>query len=179
MTLCRKSSFWFTLLIAVLLNCNLAVAQTKPVTAGKVESLKLEGETLEKKPFVLSALKNKVVLVVFWSTGCPVCRDKMPELRENVKGWAGKPFELVLVSVDNNMIAIDDYYRYLNQIVTSKERFTQLWAGSASYKDSISAKKLGNKQLPASYLIDKNGKVVSVYSGRIPAKVWDEIAELL
>jgi thiol-disulfide isomerase/thioredoxin len=43
----------------------------------------VEGKTIEGQPFRLSALKGKVVLVMFWSTGCAVCRDKMPELRQN------------------------------------------------------------------------------------------------
>ena len=33
--------------------------------------------------------------------------------------------------------------------------------------------------LPASFLIDKTGKVVQRYQGRMPAEAWDKIAELL
>ena len=103
----------------------------------------------------------------------------MPELRENIKGWADKPFELVLVSVDKNMSDVDDYFKYLNQIIPTQQRFTQLWAGSDSYKDNIGAKQIQLKQLPSTYLINKNGKVVAIYDGRIPAQAWDDIAELL
>ena len=41
---------------------------------------------------------GKVVLLMFWSTGCAVCRDKMPELRQNYEGWAGKPHALYQAS---------------------------------------------------------------------------------
>jgi thiol-disulfide isomerase/thioredoxin len=175
----NKNSLYATLLL-LLLCSTCSTAQTKATQESiKVESLQLEGKTLANKDFQLSALKGKVTLVMFWSTNCPVCRDQMPELRENIKGWADKPFELVLVSVDKNMKDIDDYFNYLNQIVPTKQRFTQVWAGSANYKDNIDAKQMAPKQLPASYLIDKNGKVVSVFNGRIPAQAWDEIAELL
>ena len=151
--------------------------QTAPTTLPS--AITLEGETLDKKPFQLSALKGKVALVMFWSTDCPVCRDKMPELRENVKGWSDKPFELVLVSVDKNMKDVDDYFKYLSQIVPTKQRFTQLWAGGANYKDNINAKQIQLKQLPITYLINKDGKVAAVYNGRIPAQMWDDISELL
>jgi thiol-disulfide isomerase/thioredoxin len=168
------------LLFSLLLYCNFSVAQTKVnPNASKVEILQLEGKTLGNKDFQLSSLKAKVTLVMFWSTNCSVCRDQMPELRENIKGWTDKPFELVLVSVDKNVKDVEDYFNYLNQIIPSKQRFTQLWSGSASYKDNMEAKKIDMKQLPVSYLIDKNGKVVAVYSGRMPAQAWDEIAELL
>jgi thiol-disulfide isomerase/thioredoxin len=176
----KKIALWAALLLSVLLQANFAAAQTKATPdAPKVETLQLEGKTLANKDFQLSSLKGKVTLVMFWSTNCPVCRDQMPELRENIKGWADKPFELVLVSVDKNMKDVEDYFNYLNQIVPTKQRFTQVWAGSANYKDNIGAKQIALKQLPASYLIDKNGKVLSVYNGRIPAQAWDEIAELL
>lgn len=150
-----------------------------PTGIANPTSLTVEGETLDKTPFQLSKLNGKVVLVMFWSTDCPVCRDKMPELRENVKGWADKPFELVLVSVDKNMKDVDDYFKYLSQIVPTKQRFTHLWSGNANYKDNIGAKQIQLKQLPITYVINKEGKVTAVYNGRIPAQIWDDIAELL
>jgi cytochrome oxidase Cu insertion factor (SCO1/SenC/PrrC family) len=180
----KKIKPWAIMLFSLLLCCNLASAQTSAQTkaapdAIKVETLLLEGKTLESKDFQLSSLKGKVSLVMFWSTDCPVCRDKMPELRENVKGWADKPFELVLVSVDKNMKDVDDYFKYLSQIFPSKQRITHLWSGGANYKDNIGAKQMQLKQLPITYLINKEGKVAAVYNGRIPAEIWDEIAELL
>lgn len=171
----------FALIVSLLfLHGIFANAQTKTSqNSPKVETLQLAGKTLGNKDFQLSSLKGKVSLVMFWSTNCPVCRDQMPELRENIKGWADKPFELVLVSVDKNMSDVDDYFKYLNQIVPTQQRFTQLWAGSDSYKDNIGAKQIQLKQLPSTYLINKNGKVVAIYDGRIPAQAWDDIAELL
>ena len=135
----------------------------------------VEGSTIEGKPFRLTALKGKVVLVMFWSTGCAVCRDKMPELRQNYEGWAGKPFEMVLVSTDRRMKDVEDYEAIINRTVPVKQRFPQLWAGDPGYKDGFGKP----AQLPASFLIDKNGKIVEKYQGRIPAEAWDKIAELL
>jgi thiol-disulfide isomerase/thioredoxin len=135
----------------------------------------VEGRTVEGKPFQLSSLKGKVVLVMLWSTGCAVCRDKMPELRQNYEGWAGKPFELVLVSVDSRRQDLDDYEKIISRTVPVKQRFVQLWAGEAGYRDNLGRP----AQLPAAWLLDKSGKVVERYSGRIPAEAWDRIADLL
>jgi cytochrome oxidase Cu insertion factor (SCO1/SenC/PrrC family) len=180
MSLFNKTNPWTVLFVSLLLYCNISAAQTKAnQDSGKVATLHVSGKTQDNKDFQLSSVKGKVSLVMFWSTNCPVCRDQMPELRENIKGWSDKPFELVLVSVDKNMKDVEDYFNFLNQIVPTKQRFTQLWAGSADYKDNINAKQIAIKQLPSSYLIDKNGKVVAVYNGRIPVQAWDEIAELL
>lgn len=140
-----------------------------------VAAARIEGKTVEGKPFRLSSLRGKVVLVLYWSTGCAVCRDKMPELRTNYEGWAGKPFELVAVSTDTRMQDMRDYENIISRTVPLKQRFVQLWMGDSSYTDNLEKP----VQLPAAYLIDKSGKTVERYVGRIPAEAWDRIADLL
>jgi peroxiredoxin len=136
---------------------------------------RVEGPTVDGKPFQLASLKGKVVLLMFWSTECAVCRDKMAELRQNYQGWQGKPFELVLVATDRRMKDVDDYEAVISRMVPLQQRFVQLWAGAAGYQDNVGPR----GTLPASLLIDKNGKVVERWQGRIPAEAWDKIAELL
>lgn len=163
-------------------------AQAQPIVANTPSaeiassggvSPSISGTTLDKKIFNLAALKGKVVLVMFWSTDCAVCRDKMPELRENVLGWADKPFEVVLISVDRRMADVDSYNAIVHQSVPLKQRFTQIWAGDAAYKDNLGSANLARAQLPAALLIDKQGKLVERFHGRIPAEVWDKISDLL
>jgi len=136
---------------------------------------KIEGKTIDGTPFNLSTLKGKVVLVMFWSTGCAVCRDKMPELRNNYAGWAGKPFELVAVSTDSRVQDLLDYERIISRTVPMKQRFVQLWTGESGYQDNLGK----HNTLPAAYLLDKTGKVVERYVGRIPPEAWDRIADLI
>ena len=144
-------------------------------TAASVMVPQMEGKTIEGNSFQLASLKGKVVLVMFWSTGCAVCRDKMPELRNNYAGWAGKPFELVAVSTDMRAQDLLDYERIISRTVPIKERFVQLWTGDSAYKDNLGK----HAMLPAAYLLDKTGKVVERYVGRIPPEAWDKIADLL
>jgi cytochrome oxidase Cu insertion factor (SCO1/SenC/PrrC family) len=139
----------------------------------------IAGTTLDKQQFQLKSLKGKVVLVMFWSTDCAVCRDKMAELRQNVQGWADKPFELVLVSVDRRMEDVEGYNAIINKSVPMKQRFTQLWIGDKGYQDNLGATQLQRAQLPTTLLIDKSGKLLERYNGRIPADVWDTISDLL
>lgn len=131
--------------------------------------------TLHGKPFQLSALRGKVVLLMFWSTDCAVCRDKMVELRQNYAGWHGKPFELVTISVDRSQQSLLDYDKLLTQMVPAKQRFIELWRNDNRHSDNLSTP----ARLPMTYLLDKTGNVVDQYPGRIPADAWDKIAELL
>ena len=143
--------------------------------AQPAEMARIEGRTLEGQPFTLASQKGKVVLVMLWSTECAVCRDKMPELRRNYEGWAGKPFELVLVSVDRRRADLDAYEQIISRTVPLRQRFVQLWAGDGGYRDSLGRP----AQLPASFLVDKSGRIVQRWQGRIPAEAWDQIADLL
>ena len=135
----------------------------------------LRGRTLDGQAFDLARLRGKVVMVLFWSTDCAVCRDKMPELRANVKGWQGRPFELVSVSTDRQRSNAVTYQGLVNATVPTSQRFTSLWTGEAQYRDSFGAP----GQLPAAFLLDKDGRLVEQYQGRIPPEAWDRIADLL
>ena len=112
---------------------------------------------------------------MFWSTGCAVCRDKMPELRENYAGWNGKPFELVAVNTDARKNDFMEYERIIASTVPAKQRFVQLWTGESGYLDSFGP----HPQLPDAFLIDKKGQLIERYVGRIPPETWDRIADLL
>jgi thiol-disulfide isomerase/thioredoxin len=139
----------------------------------------LAGLTLDKKPFLLASTRGKVVLVMYWSTDCAVCRDKMRELRKNVQGWANQPFELVLVNVDRRIADLESYNAIINKAVPLQQRFTQLWTGDPTYIDNLGMAQGARNQLPVTLLIDKTGKLLARYNGRIPAEVWDTIADLL
>ena len=181
----QKSFLSFMAALILGTAANLAHAQ-KAVPEAPVASAPtpvVSGKSLDGKPFDLAKLKGKVVLLMFWSTDCAVCRDKMPEIRENAKGWAGKPFVPVLVSVDRRMSDIDSYNAIVNKSIPMKERLTQVWALDAGYKDNLGTAKTA-QTVPAShwpiiYVIDKEGKVASRHQGRVPADVWDDISGLL
>jgi thiol-disulfide isomerase/thioredoxin len=49
-----------------------------------------------------ASLRGKVVLMDFWGTWCPPCRESVPILRNLKKKYVGKPFELVSVSSDDD-----------------------------------------------------------------------------
>ncbi len=152
-----------------------AWGQAQDIRAAKPPVPRLSGLTFEGQPFDLASLRGKVVLIVFWSTGCAVCRDKMGELRANYEGWRGQPFEMVLVSQDRRFQDVQAYEQILAQTVPRAQRFPQLWSGQTAYADSFGAKPM----LPATFLINKMGQVEKSYIGRVPPEAWDDIAELL
>lgn len=161
------------LLLSLGLLLSLAPSAAPAQTPGDAPAI--SGRTLSAEPFDLATLRGKVVLVLFWSTDCPVCLDKMPELRANAQGWRGKPFELVSVSFDRRERDAADYEKLVGTLVPTTQRFQTLWAGHPAFKSSA----VRPAHLPTTWLIDKAGKLVETYNGRIPPEAWDRIAELL
>jgi len=48
----------------------------------------------------LADLQGKVVLVNFWATWCPPCREEVPSMAKLNRLMAGKPFQMLAVSID-------------------------------------------------------------------------------
>jgi len=118
---------------------------------------------------------GRVVLVFYWATGCPVCRDKMRELRANLTGWHNQPFALVGVNMDTRRQDWMDYERLVAQTTPPSQRFASVWSGSADFRNTMGRP----EQLPSACLIDKDGQLVEQYRGRIPVEAWNRIADLL
>jgi len=78
----------------------LSVGQTAPALAGTDTA----GQSVK-----LSDYKGKVVLLDFWATWCPPCREMVPHSKELAKRFEGQPFALLGVSVDNGPDELRDF----------------------------------------------------------------------
>lgn len=108
----------------------------------------------------LSELKGKVVLLNFWATWCPPCRDEIPSMMKLQKAMTGKPFQMIAVSVDEGgKPAVEAFFKqsgfalptYLDQ-------------------DAKSAKAYGLTGVPESFIINRQGIVVKKIIGGL---AWD------
>ncbi len=138
-------------------------------------AMTLSGRTLDGRPFNLGTAQGKVVLAIFWSTECAVCRDKMPELRLNYEAWRSRRFELIAVNVDRSEAAFRDYESILGRTVAAARRFPSVWRGAPEHTDSFGA----ITHTPTTFVLDRQHRVVSEVRGRIPPGLWDDLAELV
>jgi cytochrome c biogenesis protein CcmG, thiol:disulfide interchange protein DsbE len=108
----------------------------------------------------LSSLKGKVVLLNFWATWCPPCREEIPSLIKLNKAMAGKPFQMVAVSIDEGgKPAIDAFFR--------TSGFT---LPAYTDPDGRAAKAYGITGVPETFIIDKNGLFLKKIIGPLE---WD------
>jgi cytochrome c biogenesis protein CcmG, thiol:disulfide interchange protein DsbE len=132
-----------------------AVATEKsPAPDVLVKSL-ANGSTLK-----LSDLKGKVVLLNFWATWCPPCREEIPSMMKLNSLMAGKPFQMVAISIDEgDKSAIESFFKE-----TGFSLPTYLDESGAS------AKSYGITGVPESFIIDKQGVLVKKIIGGF---AWD------
>jgi len=108
------------------------------------------------KPFTLPDLhgataglpSGHVVLLNFWATWCPPCRQEIPSMASLNMKYADRGLKVVAVSVDKNS---DDLAGFVHEY--------QLPFQVLQDADSNVAHQYGVYRFPESFLIDRNGKV--------------------
>lgn len=149
---------WLPLLALMLLALSGEAAEFRKldgVTPPKLVLKDVNGKTHDLKSY-----KGKVVLVNFWATWCPPCREEMPSMQRLKEKMAGQPF--VMLGVDSAE-SPDDVGGFLDLV---KVDFTILFD-----PDGTATKRWKVYGLPTSFLIDKAGKVRYTLTG---TKEWDE-----
>lgn len=104
------------------------------------------------KPFTLSSLKGKYVLVDFWASWCAPCRAENPNVVKAYNELKGKNFEIVSISLDSSKKP------WLNAI----EKDGMPWihvSDLKGWKNEV-ALKYGISAVPQNFLIDPNGMVI-------------------
>lgn len=136
----------------------------------------LVGRSSQGATVDLSQLRGKVVLVVFWSTDCAVCLDLLPELRRNLSGWRGRPFEVLAVSQDRTLAALKTYELALDRVGAADPQMRIVWRRDPAHRDTFGEQPLNTA---TAVLVDRAGRWVKTVRGRWSPALWDEIAELV
>jgi len=123
----------------------------------------IEGTDLDGKPVKLSSLKGKVVLVDFWATWCPPCARAFPSLRELARHHKDDGFVILGVNLDHQAKAAEGEAAKVAPIV---RRFLidhrAGWQNLSGAGADAAAKAYGVEQIPASFLVAKDGTIVDV-----------------
>ena len=105
----------------------------------------------------LSSFKGKVVLIDFWASWCMPCRAAIPGVNALYKKYKEKGFEVFGVSIDSKKEF------WLKAIAADKIIYSQV--DDAAGWNSKVAELYKVDAIPASFLIDKDGKIILVNAG--------------
>jgi peroxiredoxin len=119
--------------------------------------------TLEGAKVTLASLRGGVTLVDFWATWCKPCLKSMPKIQELHDALSSKGFRAVGVSIDENgdeTVTKFVQKKKLTYPIVIDDESAPSWAAF-----SVIA-------IPAMFLIDREGQIVSQWTGEVD---WKEV----
>ncbi|MFC4302741.1 redoxin domain-containing protein [Cohnella boryungensis] len=109
---------------------------------------------LDNRVHDMKDYEGKPLIVNFWGTFCPPCRDEMPALQKQYEKWKGEGLELIGINLSEDKLTVESFIRQIGvdfPILMDKDRKTE--------------KKYGLKQYPTTFFITPGGKIQEVVIG--------------
>lgn len=106
----------------------------------------------------LAALRGQVVVVNFWATWCPPCREELPYLISTVEAYRAQGVTLVAINNDD----LDDQREAVTSFLGA---FPELKPFAAFGRPEI-GEDYQVRALPSVYVIDRHGHVSASYEGQ-------------
>jgi thiol-disulfide isomerase/thioredoxin len=110
-------------------------------------------------PFTLSSLRGSYVFIDFWASWCKPCRDENPNLVRMYNKYKDKDFEIVGISLDDTIKNSNGKEKWINAIQQDNIKWIQL--SELNGNESITSKLYNISSIPATFLIDKEGKIIA------------------
>ena len=119
----------------------------------------LSGKTVQ-----LSDFKGKIVLVDFWATWCPPCREEIPDFIQLQKQYGSKSFTLLGIALDDEGATVVKPFaqklgvNYLMVIGNTR----------------VAAAFGGIEAVPTAFLIGRDGKILKTFVGARNKFEWEQ-----
>jgi peroxiredoxin len=119
----------------------------------------LEGNTVRNTDF-----QGKVVLLNFWATWCPPCRDEVPDFVRLQSKYRDQGLAIVGLSLDQG--GARDVRPFVDEYDVN---YTMLLAGEKTADEYG-----GILGVPTTFVLDRNGTIVKRFVGRVSSEAFEE-----
>jgi len=116
----------------------------QPAAKGPAPEIKA-GSWLNSEALTLASLKGKIVVVEFWATWCPPCRESIPHLAKLFQEYKDKG--VAMISLSNEP---------LETVKPFAEKNNMTWALGIS---SESGADYGVQGIPKAFIVGKDGNI--------------------
>lgn len=114
----------------------------------------------------LKDYRGKVVLIDFWATWCGPCVAEMPHVKSVYEKYKSLGFEVIGISLDSEKTRLEEYLKK-NEIVWPQYFDGKGWGNEMAVKHGVTS-------VPAAYLIDRDGILITK---KARAEVLDKAME--
>ncbi|NOU97598.1 thiol-disulfide oxidoreductase ResA [Paenibacillus sp. LMG 31456] len=157
-----KNKRWVQLVIfsavlligALTLINNLYAKDKKPVEGSKAPDFTLVG--LDGKEHQLSDYKGKTVMINFWGTFCPPCKDEMPAIQHQFDKRNAQKVEFLGLNLGESKITVQnfiDQYKITFPILLDDNEETR--------------KRYGVMNYPTTFFVGPDGKIAKIWIGEM------------
>lgn len=123
----------------------------------------------------MESYKGKVVLINFWTTWCPGCRDEMPDLIRLQNDFGAKGFTVVAIAVDDEGEESVQTYAQTEHFEVNGSSLRMNFPVLLGHDEL--ARKIGFEGgLPASVLVNRDGQEVKLIRGPVQVQ---EVSKLI
>lgn len=120
---------------------------------------------LKGKAVRLSDFRGKVILLNFWATWCPPCREEIPRFIELYNQYRGHGFQMIGVSLDTvGPAVVEEFARKYGinyPILIANEEVVEEYGGV--------------RGIPTTFVIDRQGKVFQKYTGYREKETFERV----
>jgi thiol-disulfide isomerase/thioredoxin len=122
---------------------------------------------LDKNEVSLSDFQGKIVVLNFWATWCPPCREEIPDFIEVNNLFKDKGVQIIGVSIDTDLKALEDFVEefgidYPTWVDGTIDKIGPVW---------------GVRAIPTTFFLNENGEVIFKNVGMMTKEQLIEILD--
>ncbi len=155
---------WLTSMMLVSQACGRAEEAQVVQAAPEFALTSLDGETVK-----LSDYQGRVVIVDFWATWCPPCREEIPHFVELQQRYGDRGLTVIGISVDQGG----------PQVVRSFAQEQGINYPLVMADARVAGDYGGIRGIPTTFVIDRQGRIVKKYVGYQDKSVFERDIEAL
>ena len=163
----KKRSWIISAALVLFIVMGLAACQQGMMEGGAKSSNMAPNFTLNDlngKPHTLSSTKGKVVILDFWATWCPPCREEIPHFISLYGKYRRKGLEVIGISLDRG--GTEPVRRFVD---TNGINYPILMGDQKVTRDYG-----GIRSIPTTFIIDRQGRITEKFVGYRSEKVFED-----